>query len=69
MKDMDKAVERILSAIRKEEQIVVYGDYDVDGITATTILVRTLRHLGAKADYYIPDRQKEGYGFNLSSLH
>lgn len=68
MKDMEKAVDRILSAIRGKEKITVYGDYDVDGITATALLVRSLRQLGATADYYIPDRQAEGYGFNRAAL-
>ena len=67
MKDMDRAVARIRRAIEEAEKIVVYGDYDVDGITATTLLVRALRRLGATADYYIPDRQ-EGYGLHSESL-
>ena len=67
-KDMDKAVNRIKQAIRQEENIVVYGDYDVDGITSTTVLLRTLRRLGAKVDFYIPDRQEEGYGLNAGAL-
>ena len=60
--DMDKAVERIKKAIDKKEKIVVYGDYDVDGITATAILVRNFRALGAEAAYFNPSRFKEGYG-------
>lgn len=68
MQDMDKAVERIASAIDKKEKIVVYGDYDVDGITATALLVHNLKELGADAEYYIPDRLKEGYGFNVEAL-
>lgn len=67
-KDMDKAVDRIKQAISQKENIVVYGDYDVDGITATVVLVRTLRQLGAAVDFYIPDRQEEGYGFNVAAL-
>ena len=67
MKDMDRAVSRIRKAIESSEKIVVYGDYDVDGITATTLLVRALRRLGAVADYYIPARQ-EGYGLHPESL-
>ena len=67
MKDMDRAVARIRRAIESMEKIVVYGDYDVDGITSTTLLVRALRKLGAAADYYIPDRQ-EGYGLHTESL-
>ena len=69
MKDMVQCVERIETAIKDGEHITVYGDYDVDGITATTLLVKNLRLLGGDADYYIPDRQKEGYGFNRNSLN
>ena len=67
MRDMDRAVARIRRAIKTAEKIVVYGDYDVDGITSTTLLVRALRRLGANVGYYIPDRQ-EGYGLHTSSL-
>ena len=67
LKDMDCAVARIKRAIENAEKIVVYGDYDVDGITSTTLLVRALRRLGAAAEYYIPDRQ-EGYGLHTDSL-
>lgn len=68
MKDMDAAVERIAKAIKKREKIVVYGDYDVDGMTATSLLVHNLRALGALTSCYIPDRKTEGYGFNLKAL-
>ena len=68
MKDMNAAVSRIGEALAKKEKIVVYGDYDVDGMTATSLLVHNLRALGAVVDYYIPDRKKEGYGFNLKAL-
>ncbi|MEG6585593.1 single-stranded-DNA-specific exonuclease RecJ [Dendrosporobacter sp. 1207_IL3150] len=68
LKDMDKAVERIVRAITHCEKIVVYGDYDVDGITATALMVKVLSLLGANADYYIPDRQSEGYGLNIEAL-
>lgn len=68
MKDMDQAVARIRRAIELEEKITVYGDYDVDGMTATSLLLHNLRALGAQADFYIPERQKEGYGFNLPAL-
>lgn len=66
--DMDKAVRRIRAAIEAREQIMVYGDYDADGITATTVLLRTLQQLGGWADYYIPNRFTEGYGVNLEAL-
>ncbi|MCI7329897.1 MAG: single-stranded-DNA-specific exonuclease RecJ [Selenomonadaceae bacterium] len=65
--DMAKAVARIAAAIQGGERIVIYGDYDVDGITATTLMLRNLHALGAQADYYIPDRS-EGYGFNEKAL-
>ncbi|MUP58487.1 single-stranded-DNA-specific exonuclease RecJ [Veillonellaceae bacterium M2-4] len=68
MKGLDKAVERLQSAIEKKEKIVVYGDYDVDGITATVILYSILRDLGACVDYYIPERQSEGYGLHQEAL-
>ena len=68
MKDMDKAVMRISSAVESGEKITVYGDYDVDGITATVLLMRSLQRLGARVDYYIPDRQAEGYGFHEPAL-
>ena len=58
MKDMDQAVARIRRAIEQEEKIIVYGDYDVDGMTATSLLLHNLRALGAQADFYIPERQK-----------
>lgn len=59
-----KAKERIDQAITRDEKIVVYGDYDADGITATTVLIEGLRELGASCDYYIPNRFTEGYGLN-----
>lgn len=68
MADMDKAVERIKKATAAGEKITVYGDYDVDGITATAFMVRSLRALGAEADAYIPDRRGEGYGVNNGAL-
>lgn len=68
MKDMEKAVERILLAQQRAEQILVYGDYDVDGITGTTVLVLALRKLGCKVDYFIPHRLEEGYGLNKEAL-
>ncbi|MBQ3053398.1 MAG: single-stranded-DNA-specific exonuclease RecJ [Clostridia bacterium] len=68
MKDMDKAVERIRIAIQHKEQITVYGDYDVDGITSVLVLVSYIRSQGGIADYYIPDRADEGYGVNIGAL-
>jgi len=62
--DMEKACERIFCAIRDCERIVVYGDYDVDGVTSTALLVRLLRHFGAICEYYLPNRLTEGYGLS-----
>ncbi len=69
MKDMDKAVLRVLKAIENGETIAVYGDYDVDGITSTAVLTKFLRTQGAKnVIYYIPDRFQEGYGVNMDAI-
>ena len=62
MHDMKRAVERINNAIENEEKILVYGDYDADGITSTVLLVETLVSLGADVSSYIPNRFEEGYG-------
>src|SRR3989339_348205 len=60
-KDMAKAVERINLAIENQEKILIYGDYDADGVTATVLLEKTLRRLGAKnVDIYIPHRETDG---------
>ena len=61
-KDMDVAVERIIRAIERNEEITVYGDYDVDGATSAALLVNLLQGLKVRAKYYIPDRLLEGYG-------
>ena len=68
LRDMDKAVSRIREAIEKKENVVVYGDYDVDGITSTALLVSFLRGHGVNAQAYIPDRQNEGYGINKAAV-
>lgn len=64
MKDMDRASERLSLAIRSNEKVLVYGDYDVDGTTATAIVYNFLKEFGVVVDYYIPHRFKEGYGMN-----
>jgi single-stranded-DNA-specific exonuclease len=64
MQDMDKAVSRVIQAIEKNEKVLVYGDYDVDGTTSVTLVYTVLTELGLVCDYYIPDRYKEGYGFS-----
>lgn len=66
--DMEKATSRIKRAVENGEKITVYGDYDVDGITSVVLMYRCLTSLGAKVDYYIPDRTEEGYGLNSSAL-
>ena len=68
MKDMDKAVERITLALRRHEKIAVFGDYDVDGITATVLLVHYLRSLGADCTKFIPRRIEDGYGLGNDAL-
>ncbi len=68
MKDMDKAVERVKEAIRSRERILIYGDYDADGISATALLMHNLDELGANLSYYIPDRLSEGYGLNRDRI-
>lgn len=68
LKDMKKAVDRILEAIEKSERITVYGDYDVDGITASSLLYMFLEERGALVDVYIPKREDEGYGLNVEAL-
>jgi single-stranded-DNA-specific exonuclease len=68
LKDMDKAVTLIRARIAAGRPIMVYGDYDVDGVTGTTILVLALRAMGAAVEYYIPNRFDEGYGLNVGAL-
>lgn len=66
--DMPKAVERLAKAIDEQETILIYGDFDADGVTSTALLLRTLNHLGAKVEHFIPDRELEGHGLNLKAL-
>ena len=68
MPDMEKAVERICHAIEQQEKVLIYGDYDVDGITSITVLKKFLQDRGLETDYYIPNRLEEGYGLNKESL-
>lgn len=68
MKDMDDAATRLCQAIRNTEKVVIYGDYDVDGTTATSILYTFLRSFGLDVEYYIPHRFKEGYGINPEGI-
>lgn len=66
---MEEATERILLAIENKEKIVIYGDYDVDGITATATMYKFLKTQGAQVEYYIPDRFSEGYGINVIAVN
>jgi single-stranded-DNA-specific exonuclease len=68
MKDMNIAVDRISSAVKKNERILVYGDYDVDGTTAVALMYSFLKDQYSNVDYYIPDRYKEGYGVSFRGL-
>ena len=68
MKDMEIAVDRIIEAIEREEKVIIYGDYDVDGITSTTVLKKFLKDLGLEVSYYIPNRLNEGYGLNKAAI-
>ena len=68
MQDMKKAVHRLILAIHRQEKVVIYGDYDADGITSVVVLLRFLRHMYESVTYYIPDRITEGYGLNLAAV-
>ncbi len=68
LKDMDKATLRLKKALTHNEKICVYGDYDVDGITSTVLLLRFFHWLGKDADFYIPRRISEGYGLNRTAI-
>lgn len=66
--DMDKAVERIKLALQRQEKIRIYGDYDADGVSSTTVLYYMFKELEANFDYYIPHRMSEGYGLNKGAI-
>ncbi|MBL7923416.1 MAG: single-stranded-DNA-specific exonuclease RecJ [Bacteroidia bacterium] len=68
MKDMDKAIERIGEALARKEHILVYGDYDVDGTTAVSLVYTFLKTYSGNIHYYIPDRYKEGYGISRQGI-
>jgi len=68
MKDMEKAVKRILQAKKQGERVLIYGDYDVDGITSTIIISKLLSFLNIPHIYYHPHRQNDGYGFHLAGI-
>ena len=66
--DMQKAVDRISKAIDNQENILIYGDFDADGLTSTSVLYKTLTYLGANVSYFIPKREGEGHGLNSKAL-
>lgn len=66
--DMNKAVKRLVSAIDNNEKIIIYGDFDADGVTSTSLLYKTFKFLGADVNYFIPDRDKEGHGLDTKAL-
>lgn len=66
--DMNKTVERLSKAIDNSETIIIYGDFDADGVTSTSVLYKTLKFLGANVHYFIPDRENEGHGFDKKAL-
>lgn len=66
--DMEIAVARIIKAIQNKEKVIIYGDYDVDGITSTTVLKQFLAERGLDVGYYIPNRLEEGYGLNIEAI-
>ena len=68
MPDMKKAVNRILKAIENKEKMIIYGDYDVDGITSITVLKSFFEDRGVDIDTYIPNRIEEGYGLNKKAI-
>ena len=68
MPDMETAVNRIINAIENNEKVVIYGDYDVDGITSVTVLKKFFKDRGLDVDYYIPNRLDEGYGLNKEAI-
>ncbi|MBZ9608454.1 single-stranded-DNA-specific exonuclease RecJ [Clostridium estertheticum] len=68
MKDMAKATDLIRLAIENNKKIVVYGDYDADGVTSTVIMYKALKYCGANVEYYVPDREHEGYGINIDRI-
>lgn len=66
--DMEQAVQTVQNAIKNKHPIVVFGDYDVDGVTSTCVMTRVLRSMGANVRHYIPDRLREGYGLSIAAM-
>lgn len=65
---MDVAVDRLVTAIRRQQSITIYGDYDADGVSGTAVMFEALKSLGAKVDWYLPERLSEGYGLNIKAI-
>jgi single-stranded-DNA-specific exonuclease len=68
LKDLEKGVDRLIQAIQHQEHIVIFGDYDVDGATSTALFLKFFQDIGVAVSFYIPDRQKEGYGPNINAF-
>ncbi len=68
MKDMESAVDRVIKALGNRERVLVFGDYDVDGVTSTALLVAFLQEIGMRTQFYVPHRIREGYGLNLDAI-
>ena len=68
IKDIERAAERLIRALMENEKILIFGDYDVDGVTATALLLDFLRTVGGRVSHYIPHRRKEGYGLQASHI-
>ena len=68
LRDMDRAVYRIIRAVRSAEMILVFGDYDVDGVSSTALMADFLKNLGCKFSCALPDRHKDGYGLKPESV-
>jgi len=68
MAHMDRAIDRLLYALDHQEPVMIWGDYDVDGVCATSVLMAFFQQVGLKADFYIPDRRSEGYGLNQAAM-
>ncbi|MFW5774786.1 MAG: single-stranded-DNA-specific exonuclease RecJ, partial [Chitinivibrionales bacterium] len=68
LRGMEEAVHRTAAAIRQDEKITIYGDYDVDGVTSTALIVRVITELGGSCDYYLPNRLVEGYGVSNDGI-
>ena len=69
MNDMEKAVRRIIKALQNKERILIFGDYDVDGVTASTLYKEFFKSLGVEVQIHIPDRMTEGYSLNEGAMH